>query len=437
MSEATKDRDETQTPMQASVSHSSSINATMTNPSSSADPINTHMEVGKHQPLDDKVTEETLPTKPTAHCSAAAPESMTTSPNANPAASNPAEGPKAASECKDSYPPFEASAKRATASNTAEASHISTATSPSFKPGDEKDGTGEDMGDSTPVSKEQSLLIRPSNKKKKMSSLKKKETCEMPQQSQPPSKTRASDAPRGAVAVTPSASTNKKRAQTDSLTSSYAKKKSKTSATKPLSQSRGIFVTPSDQDRQDRIPTFQQVKPLLVKAGFAFHDGIFAFPQKDPRTNVSAIQGQDYFTSLADFRTNLCQFGLVNYIAWDDDEREMLRTWIRYNIVTGLEEGVKVPVVEGLKNSEAWAVLTRLGFTYANGSYYKPNTDRKQACEAPGPRQNKFSDPLGHNGVYAHLARFGLPDNNTDALTPTERLSLELYLASGDDPETL
>jgi hypothetical protein len=247
-------------------------------------------------------------------------------------------------------------------------------------------------------------------------------------------KTPAMTRSQAAMTLKSTARTNNKKRKAGAALypTSSAKRKSQIKSPRRLLG----LVTPPDSDRKERVPTFEEIKPILEKAECRFGSSMFALPKRDPEQCPAAVCGKDYFLTRNEFRANLCQFGIDEDLMWDEKERDKLCIWIRYHIVTSLKEGDKVPILEGLNDKEAWVLLQLLGFSFASGGYIMPKVDRKNVCEIPGPRQNKFRDRVGEDGLYAHLARFGLPDD-VSALTSHQLLALELYLATGKHPYAL
>jgi len=208
----------------------------------------------------------------------------------------------------------------------------------------------------------------------------------------------------------------------------------------PADSNRNAFP----QNTPKTIPTFDEVKPILEKANCCFQKGEFSFPKATHLQRRKAAEGRlDSFATAAEFRANLCQYGMDEEKSWGVNERKRLKLWIRCNIVTALNEGDEIPTHERLDDKqEAWALLQKLGYSNTSNSYIKPgiNYRKEKSCTIPGPQQNRFDDKVGTAGLYTHLARFGLPID-LGALTRDEQISLQLYLATreclDEDLETL
>jgi hypothetical protein len=172
------------------------------------------------------------------------------------------------------------------------------------------------------------------------------------------------------------------------------------------------------------IPSFEEVKPALIKGGYKFTAKSFFRP---PISGKDSIAPQR-FASIAALRRDLCIYGVncqcgqrdeaAACTCWTADEKWYIKLWVRYDVMRG---GVKNPgPVPILAPHVAQQYLIRLGYYSRQLSSSLLTTDQV-------------------HDLFRYLSRFGLPmknSGNEDAtcdytqLTPLERLSLEYFISS-------
>ncbi len=196
---------------------------------------------------------------------------------------------------------------------------------------------------------------------------------------------------------------------------------STTSTTSSQSTTSSAFLLPA------KLPSFNEVQPLLKRCGFKFPNGRFILPGVDPSTDEFE-EDRDYFSSASRLRRYLCAYGLdCQGFEWSDAEYECLSLWIRTAIVPGLWFEKRIPDECRVLLRAVHGVLMKLGFTYkSDGTYYLPGVKPKIAA---GLSMNGRM-MLGENGLLVYLARFGLPENCTFGnLAIHERNRLEYHIS--------
>jgi hypothetical protein len=199
----------------------------------------------------------------------------------------------------------------------------------------------------------------------------------------------------------------------------------------PSTEAQRLALSP-DPDGM-KVPTFDDVRGLLEYGGFVFRESLYARPGMDPIKNKKAEKGKDYFDSEVDFRQHLCAYGIgVPESRWKADDAMTLEDWVRLANATALVGYSTVPECKELSSAQASALLKRIGYGFLTGEfcYIPPGIDRtSEKITETGPCQNRFKDFAHKDGLFNHLARFGL-QGDTGKLSAVELLSLQLFIAT-------
>jgi hypothetical protein len=173
------------------------------------------------------------------------------------------------------------------------------------------------------------------------------------------------------------------------------------------------------------IATWSDVKPLLELFGYVFDKNLFCRPNGDPRGCRDAIEGEDYFTTLKDFRRFLCIHG-VDYpgrLPWDKrrekNKTDMVIEWVRYSIVTTVRDAKQIrksflhfemSPATALDTLKAHGVVKLHGYTW---------------CLPWAPHVN----PGQELDVLKYLGEHGIPTEFESKMETNELLALQFYLA--------
>jgi hypothetical protein len=203
-------------------------------------------------------------------------------------------------------------------------------------------------------------------------------------------------------------------------------------------RSRGIkikSVTSSEEPGSDYlVPTFAEVRPLLLKGGCVFRRNLYCRPGMDPSKNKKAKICCDYFESEKEFRDDLCAYGVdCDTTKWSEDEKALVEKWVRYAIVRSEELKDLMPESSPMSSGQAFKLLSSVGFNFNKVLMYNtlPGVDRVSI--APG--MNAFAT---EKELLNFLARFGLPCNcEWNKIGVEDRLRLELFLTEPGELETL
>lgn len=189
-----------------------------------------------------------------------------------------------------------------------------------------------------------------------------------------------------------------------------------------------------------KVPTFRDVQHLLELVGFVFRESLYARPGMDPVVNERAEKGKDYFDSENEFRKHLCAYGIgFEPSCWKKEDATSLEDWVRFSIVTSLEGKSTIPLDKQLTRSAAWTLLKRVGYKFwtSHYCYFAPEVDRHTLkISQPGLCQNEFRDLDRQDGLFDHLARFGI-QGHTSNLSTSDLLNLELFVASRHEASVL
>jgi hypothetical protein len=189
------------------------------------------------------------------------------------------------------------------------------------------------------------------------------------------------------------------------------------------------LTKPNDTGEALTIPTFEDVKLILMKAGYTFASKFFARPTSCGRQRV---HGLEWFDSEMAFRKHLCAFGVDGDCnKWDKWEKALVERWVRYDIVDVSCFSRELNTYDLITPHRAMQLLYRLGCCLR--------------CFNPQdlyvlPEVKKGQEILGINSFYnendlcVHLARFGLPrSEKTKLMDSRDILSLQLFLSEPGD----
>lgn len=167
----------------------------------------------------------------------------------------------------------------------------------------------------------------------------------------------------------------------------------------------------------ESIPEFNDVKEVLLKAGYTFVNGFYCMPGKDPLKDTQGL-----FKSEEEFRAHLCVSGTIPVGSkmrardMDPDQKSCLEAYVCYHRVAKLLGEKKLSTVKMLQANDGgtsfvMSLLTKkLGWTWSQGKWSIPDITEKYDEEA--------------------LAKRGLPDEcKLDCLEEKERIDLELYIS--------
>jgi len=178
-----------------------------------------------------------------------------------------------------------------------------------------------------------------------------------------------------------------------------------------------------EANRIKKIPTFEDAKPFLERAGYTFRDGLYCLPGKDPLSNTQAVMGQDYFISEEDLRRYLCFHhkiplgnGLRPRGKSNDKERPQLEAWVRYCRVAKLLGGRSIADAPKLSAPGCRYLLeNKLGFDWSNG-WQIPGNDDGRVDEA---------------SLKLQIGSRGLPQAcDISKITEDELLGIEMFYSS-------
>ena len=178
-----------------------------------------------------------------------------------------------------------------------------------------------------------------------------------------------------------------------------------------------------------KLPSFNDVQPLLKKAGFKFPNGRYILPGVDP-SDDKFVQDRDYFDRVSRLRRYLCAYGIWETgFEWKEEEKACLSLWVRTAIVPGLWGRDEVPneLRFFFTGSQLHGLFDKLGFQYtSDGSYYLPGVKPV----VTGGISINGRKMMGEDGLLVYLARFGLPPSCTfQNLSKEERLHLEYHIS--------
>jgi hypothetical protein len=178
------------------------------------------------------------------------------------------------------------------------------------------------------------------------------------------------------------------------------------------------------------IPTFQEVKPSLIKGGYKFTAKSYCRPPMVLAGKDSITQHS--FSTIAAFRHDLCVYGVncqcgqmamdeaAACACWTADEKWYIKLWVRYDVIRGSSQNPSFGPVPILSPYMAQQYLIRLG------------------CYSRQLSSSLLTTDQVHD-LFRYLSRYGLLSNNTgndDAscdftqLTSRELLSLEYFISS-------
>jgi hypothetical protein len=196
----------------------------------------------------------------------------------------------------------------------------------------------------------------------------------------------------------------------------------------------------TDDSTEVVITIFEEVRTSLERGGYVFRDGVYCRPGMDPAKNENALLGEGYFEDEQSFRKHLCAFGVDgDRDKWTEEDESLIQEWVRYAVVKRINEDGVIPEYDQWSGSTASNfLLKRLGFRRLEKNrglrvvYVLPEVPKG----AESVDVNCFED--SQDGIWSHLARFGLPDNcHLSGVSDREILNLELYICSNKEVETL
>jgi len=184
-------------------------------------------------------------------------------------------------------------------------------------------------------------------------------------------------------------------------------------------------------ESQVLLPTFKDVSPLFVKAGYVFEGGVFCLPVV---AGEDLENGRNRFESVRQFREHLCAFGVKGDLSvWSEQDKLAINKWVRYSIVTENKDDSGCMLGYDPVTS-FWGYLKPLGFQYSSGRYIFPGIESKEAIDGI----NRFENDKGSAGLNVHVAKYGLPEScNFDALTQRQLRSLQVFYAESRDHDIL
>ena len=174
------------------------------------------------------------------------------------------------------------------------------------------------------------------------------------------------------------------------------------------------------------IPRWKEVKPLLELLGYEFDTQNFSRPNGNPQKYSDAIEGEDYFTNLQDFRRFLCMHG-VDYrgrVPWDKTKEAEKHTaavtrWVRYSIVSSIRDAApKKKTCPYFKISPTTAQFIL------------------ESHKVMQVRASKWSLPWTTHAVSGdlkdiqkYLGEHGIPEEFASKMGSNQRAALQFYLA--------
>jgi len=198
-----------------------------------------------------------------------------------------------------------------------------------------------------------------------------------------------------------------------------------------------------EEDDGGKVPTFDDVKVLLQRAGYFFSEGVYCRPSKEKGSFADLEEGRYRFHDEMSFRKHLCQYGVTgDETLWTEEEKSTIQLWVRRAIVVASTVRGKYPQSDKLSFGEAWKLLEKLGFRRAGANrsgFLFPDVRKEDMVEGVNMFLNDRNDvTMGTEGLTTNLARIGLPANcDFGTVSSRERLSLELYISDCDQVQTL
>ena len=211
---------------------------------------------------------------------------------------------------------------------------------------------------------------------------------------------------------TPEATARTTQAEMAPATKSVQRTKPPKSSSSSKSKVGSLVIT------DEKPPTFKDVRPILVRAGYRFTSNKFQCPS-----------GASFATA-EELRANLCAFGIEGkFNTISDDDRELVSLWVRYHIVRSIDLDKGMPSDAHLPTKLlTLSTLFRIGFSYktklANRYIALPGVTVRDLR----PGENAFNES-DERSLYTFLARVGLPDNcDFSAISDAQLVALELML---------
>jgi hypothetical protein len=205
----------------------------------------------------------------------------------------------------------------------------------------------------------------------------------------------------------------------------------------PRAQSAKKVVAPA-QDGD-----FATVHPLLIRAGYRLRPGHYQLPSNTPLVPLVAhlSVNEDYFATTAALRRYLCAAGVSNFEGWTEQERDLVRTWVRTAIVrTKEDDDAPEQQRQGpYRVGDAYRQLLTIGFSkvrFQMDDYFAlPGVAKADAV----PGSTMFSvherDPWN---VYNYLTRFGFPETcDFTKLSFRDQVELEQFIIDNPHMDTL
>ena len=191
-------------------------------------------------------------------------------------------------------------------------------------------------------------------------------------------------------------------------------------------------VKPKEWVDVPRFPSFDEVWPLLVKAGYS-SCGPSIYRRPDHELADGRL-GDGTFYSPHELRRDLCAHGLEDCELWSDEERSRVTLWIVTAVVSDPCSGGTTDQpprrYEEWKERDLDAKLKQL-LPKDSGGRYIVSYNSGGAGDGPPPELRTFND----GAIREHVARFGLPHNElVESLSPYERYCVELNLTYHNDP---
>ena len=184
-----------------------------------------------------------------------------------------------------------------------------------------------------------------------------------------------------------------------------------------------------------KIASFEEIKNRLEALGYTFvqhpdmHEIIryYCRPNGNPEINPTAIENEDYFTSLQDFRKYLCQNGVEcsdGQLPWDNGENgkettEMIIDWVRYSILTTIDtksEKEKRITYYPMEKKGIFGLLQEIKVVKLRGYDWVLRHNEK----VRGPEEE----------IWNYLGKHGLPQEAKSKIEEKEELlALEVLIA--------
>jgi hypothetical protein len=177
------------------------------------------------------------------------------------------------------------------------------------------------------------------------------------------------------------------------------------------------------------VPTWKEVQPLLELFGFTFSNkNLHCFPDGDPSQNSNAVLNRDYFTSLDEFRDNLCARGIeyvgrspLSGVSGEEEKKDTIKRWVNTAIVTMIRNApaarkrefcfYEMGPGEVREKLEQYGIIELQSYHWSM-PWVQPNGMVAEEAE-----------------VLEYLGRHGMPNQFKEQMDPRELASLEFHIA--------